>query len=55
MRSNDANKTDSDAQQARTETLIESAAIGTAKDLQLKAALEDLDKKFQVSGVAGSR
>jgi carboxyl-terminal processing protease len=34
----------------KTETLIEAAAIGTAKDFQLKAALDDLDKKFQVSG-----
>jgi carboxyl-terminal processing protease len=32
----------------RSETLIEAAAIGTAKDYQLKAALDDLDKKFQV-------
>jgi carboxyl-terminal processing protease len=39
----------------KSETLIEAAAIGTAKDYQLKAALDDLDKKFQVSGVAGSR
>jgi hypothetical protein len=31
----------------RSETLIEAAAIGTAKDYQLKAALDDLDKKFQ--------
>jgi len=38
----------------RSETLIEAAAIGTAKDYQLKAALDDLDKKFQV-GVAGNR
>ncbi|HEV8016561.1 MAG TPA: S41 family peptidase [Stellaceae bacterium] len=37
----------------RSETLIEAAAIGTAKDAQLKAALDDLDKKFQVS--AGNR
>ncbi len=50
---NDATKAD-DAQPAKTETLINVSAIGTAKDLQLKAALEDLDKKFQVSGV-GSR
>jgi carboxyl-terminal processing protease len=39
----------------KSETLIEAAAIGTAKDYQLKAALDDLAKKFQVSGVAGSR
>ena len=39
----------------KSETLIEAAAIGTAKDYQLKAALDDLGKKFQVSGVAGSR
>ncbi|HEY3916259.1 MAG TPA: S41 family peptidase [Stellaceae bacterium] len=39
----------------RSETLIEVTAIGTAKDYQLKAALDDLDKRFQVSGVAGSR
>ena len=39
---------------AKSETLIEAAAIGTAKDYQLKAALDDLDKKFQV-GAAGSR
>ncbi len=38
----------------RTETLIDAAAIGTAKDMQLKAAIDDLDKKFQV-GAAGSR
>jgi carboxyl-terminal processing protease len=38
----------------KSETLIEAAAIGTAKDYQLKAALDDIDKKFQV-GVAGSR
>ena len=37
----------------KSETLIEAAAIGTAKDMQLKAALDDLDKKFQVS--AGNR
>jgi carboxyl-terminal processing protease len=37
----------------KSETLIEAAAIGTAKDYQLKAALDDLDKKFQVS--AGNR
>ena len=35
----------------RSETLIETTAIGTAKDYQLKAALDDLDKRFQVSGV----
>ena len=35
----------------RNEILIEAAAIGTTKDFQLKAALDDLDKKFQVSGV----
>jgi len=39
----------------KSETLIEAAAIGTAKDYQLKAALDDLDKKFQVSGVNGKR
>jgi carboxyl-terminal processing protease len=39
----------------KSETLIEAAAIGTAKDYQLKAALDDLDKKFQVSGVAGKK
>jgi carboxyl-terminal processing protease len=38
----------------KSETLIEAAAIGTAKDYQLKAALDDLDKKFQV-GAAGNR
>jgi carboxyl-terminal processing protease len=38
----------------KSETLIEAAAIGTAKDYQLKAALDDLGKKFQVSGVAGA-
>jgi carboxyl-terminal processing protease len=38
----------------KSETLIEAAAIGTAKDYQLKAALDDLDKKFQV-GAAGGR
>ena len=38
----------------KSETLIEASAIGTAKDYQLKAALDDLDKKFQV-GAAGSR
>jgi carboxyl-terminal processing protease len=38
----------------KSETLIEAAAIGTAKDYQLKAALDVLDKKFQVSGVAGA-
>jgi carboxyl-terminal processing protease len=32
----------------RNETLIEAAAIGTAKDYQLKAALDDLNKRFQV-------
>ncbi len=32
----------------KSEILIEAAAIGTAKDYQLKAALDDLDKKFQV-------
>jgi len=32
----------------RTETLIDAAAIGTAKDMQLKAAIDDLDKKFQI-------
>ena len=37
----------------KAETLIEAAAIGTAKDYQLKAALDDLGKKFQVS--AGNR
>jgi carboxyl-terminal processing protease len=39
----------------KSETLIEAAAIGTAKDYQLKAAIDDLDKKFQVSGVAGKQ
>ncbi|HVA11863.1 MAG TPA: S41 family peptidase [Stellaceae bacterium] len=43
----------------KTETLIEAAAIGTAKDYQLKVALADLDKRFQVSrqvsGTSGSR
>jgi carboxyl-terminal processing protease len=38
----------------KSETLIEAAAIGTAKDYQLKAALDELDKKFQV-GAAGNR
>ncbi|HWE74398.1 MAG TPA: S41 family peptidase [Stellaceae bacterium] len=38
----------------KSETLIEATAIGTAKDYQLKAALDDLGKKFQV-GTAGSR
>ena len=38
----------------KSETLIEAAAIGTTKDYQLKAALDDLDKKFQV-GAAGGR
>jgi carboxyl-terminal processing protease len=38
----------------KSETLIEAPAIGTAKDFQLKAALDDLDKKFQV-GATGSR
>jgi carboxyl-terminal processing protease len=38
----------------KSETLIEAAAIGTAKDYQLKAALDELDKRFQV-GAAGSR
>ena len=32
----------------RSETLIDAAAIGTPKDMQLKAAIDDLDKKFQV-------
>jgi carboxyl-terminal processing protease len=39
----------------KSETLIEASAIGTAKDYQLKAALDELGKKFQVSGVAGHR
>jgi carboxyl-terminal processing protease len=38
----------------KSETLIEAAAIGTPKDYQLKVALADLDKKFQV-GAAGNR
>ncbi|HLI21031.1 MAG TPA: S41 family peptidase [Stellaceae bacterium] len=37
-----------------TETLINVTAIGTPKDYQLKVALDDLDKKFQV-GAAGNR
>ena len=40
--------TDKPTPTVKSETLIEAAAIGTAKDYQLKAALDDLDKKFQV-------
>jgi carboxyl-terminal processing protease len=49
-----AGTTAAPAPAVKSETLIEATAIGTAKDYQLKAALDDLDKKFQV-GAAGSR
>jgi carboxyl-terminal processing protease len=38
------------APRTKTETLIEVAAIGTVKDYQLKAALDDLGKQVRVSG-----